>query len=151
MNPMNRPLSVQPFIVDAAQYPAALKVVGEAITVLAAGAATQSYEVFLQDGEEGSGPEPHHHPWDESFFVIRGAVDFNVDSDVPRRAEPGTLVHVPAGCTHWFRWRAGGGAMLSITSREAASRMFADIDAASGQGRPSRDTMNEICGRYGCT
>jgi len=144
-------MNLQPFILDRPQYPASLKVVGESITVLASGAATDSYEIFLQEGEEGSGPEPHYHPWDESFFVLRGAVDFNVESEVPRLAEPGTLVHVPAGRTHWFRWRAGGGAMLSITSREAASRMFADIDAASAGGRPGRETMNEICGRYGCT
>ena len=144
--------SGRPIILDAAQYPAALNVVGERITVLAPGAATGSYEVFLQEGMEGSGPEPHHHPWDESFYVLRGEVSFNVDSDVPRVAAPGTLVHVPAGTTHWFRWRAGGGAMLSITSREAASRMFTDIDAATPAAeRPSRETMNEICGRYGCT
>jgi quercetin dioxygenase-like cupin family protein len=106
----------------------------------------------MQEGEEGSGPEPHHHPWEESFFVIRGRINFNIESDVPKLAEPGTLVHIPAGCRHWFRWLKGGGAMLSVTSREAASRMFADIDAASLEGqRPSRETMNEICVRYGCT
>jgi quercetin dioxygenase-like cupin family protein len=142
----------QPLIRDASDYPTALTVVGEQITVLASGAATGSYEIFVQEGAEGSGPEPHFHPWDESFFVLRGEVNFNVESEVPRLATPGTLVHVPAGSTHWFRWRQGGGAMLSITSREAASRMFTDIDAATLNGeRPSRDTMNEICGRYGCT
>lgn len=41
--------------------------------------------------------------------------------------------------------------MLSITSREAASRMFADISAATTDQRPSREVMNEICGCYGCT
>jgi quercetin dioxygenase-like cupin family protein len=142
----------RPIIQNPAQYPRPLHVVGELITVLASGASTGSYELFMQEGEEGSGPEPHYHPWDESFFVIRGQINFNIESDVPKLAGPGTLVHIPAGCTHWFRWSAGGGAMLSITSREAASRMFADIDAASLDGqRPPRETMNEICGRYGCT
>ena len=141
-----------PIIQDQAEYPRPLNVVGELITVLASGASTGSYELFLQEGEEGSGPEPHHHPWDEPFFVIRGEVNFNVDSDVARLAAPGTLVDVPAGSTHWFRWRHGGGAMLSITSPEAATRMFADIDAATVDGRrPSREVMNEICARYGCT
>jgi len=141
-----------PIIRDAVSYPAPLNVVGELITVLAPGASTGSYELFIQEGEEGSGPEPHYHPWDESFFVIRGEINFNVESDVPRLAKAGTLVHVPAGSTHWFRWCAGGGSMLSVTSREAASRMFEDIDAATINGqRPSRETMNEICGRYGCT
>lgn len=142
----------QAIIQEPALYPRPLKVVGELITVLASGASTGSSELFLQEGEEGSGPEPHDHPWDESFFVIRGEVSFNVESDIPRLAAPGTLVHVPAGSTHWFRWRTGGGTMLSITSRDAASRMFADIDSATIEGqRPSRETMNEICGHYGCT
>ncbi|MCU0924314.1 MAG: cupin domain-containing protein [Burkholderiaceae bacterium] len=104
----------EPIIQDQAQYPRPLHVVGELITVLASGASTGSYEIFLQEGEEGSGPEPHYHPWDESFFVIRGEVNFNVDSDVPRLAVPGTLVHVPAGSTHWFRWQRGGGATASL-------------------------------------
>lgn len=140
-----------PLIVEPSAYPGPLDVVGEKITVLAAGAATGSYELFVQSGEVGSGPEPHHHPWDESFYILRGEVEFNVESLETRIAAPGTLVHVPAGCTHWFRWREGGGSMLSITSREAASRMFADISAATTDQRPSRETMNEICGRYGCT
>lgn len=145
-------MTPQPIIRDVADYPAALKVVGEHITVLASGAATGSYEVFVQEGSEGSGPEPHYHPWDETFYVLRGEISFNVDSDVPRIARQGTIVHVPAGTTHWFRWREGGGAMLSITSREAASLMFADVDAATvGEERPSRDTMDKICWRYGCT
>jgi len=145
-------MTSQPIIRDVADYPTALRVVGEHITVLASGAATGSYEVFIQEGAEGSGPEPHYHPWDETFFVLKGEITFNVESNEPRHAIQGTMVHVPAGATHWFRWCHGGGAMLSITSREAASLMFADIDAATvGTERPSRDTMNEICGRYGCT
>lgn len=141
----------EPLIVAPSAYPEPLDVVGEKITVLAAGAATGSYEIFVQSGGVGSGPEPHYHPWDESFFILHGEVEFNVESVAPRIATAGTLVHVPAGCTHWFRWREGGGSMLSITSREAASRMFTDISAATTGQRPSRETMNEICGRYGCT
>src|SRR5215213_3012709 len=107
--------------------PTALNVVGEQITVLASGAQTGSYEIFHQAGPEGSGPPPHSHPWDEAFYVITGQIAFGVDgSDLI--AEPGTLVHLPAGSTHWFRFGQGGGEMLSMTSREAASHMFTDLD-----------------------
>jgi hypothetical protein len=42
--------------------------------------------------------------------------------------------------------------MLPITAREEASRMFEDLDAATiGGRRPSRETMNDIRGRYVCT
>ena len=37
--------------------------------MLASGAQTGGYEIFLQVGPEGSGPPPHNHPWDESFYV----------------------------------------------------------------------------------
>jgi hypothetical protein len=45
-------------------------------------------------------------------------------------AEPGTLVHLPAGTMHWFRYGKGGGEMISMTSREAASLFFTDVHRA---------------------
>lgn len=63
--------------------------VGEEVTILASGAQTGSYEIFLQDGPEGSSPPPHNHPWDEAFFVMTGKVEFG--------ARRGLTVAVPAG------------------------------------------------------
>ena len=51
--------------------------VGETITVLASNAATQGYEIFLQQGDEGTGPPPHFHDWDESFYVVKGNVEIS--------------------------------------------------------------------------
>lgn len=113
----------QAFVVSPENFPPALGIVGEEITVLAPGDRTGSYEIFLQQGPEGSGPPPHHHPWDEAFYVVRGEVAFGYD-DHSLNARAGTLVHLPAGTTHWFRFGAGGGAMLSMTSRPGAARMF---------------------------
>ena len=108
-----------PFVVTPANAPSPLKIVGEQITVLASGAQTGSYEIFLQQGPESSGPPPHNHPWDESFYVIKGEIAFGID-DSETTALPGTLVHLPAGTTHWFRFGKGGGEMISMTSREGA-------------------------------
>ena len=47
-----------PLIVTPDRAPRPLAVVGEEITVLAAGAQTGSYEIFRQVGPEGSGPPP---------------------------------------------------------------------------------------------
>jgi quercetin dioxygenase-like cupin family protein len=115
------------FVVCPTDYPRSLNVVGEKITVLASGAATGSYEIFLQEGPEGAGPPPHHHPWDESFYVVRGEVAFTVDGE-EHIARPGTLVHLPAGAVHAFRLLSGGAQMISMTSREAASAMFEHFD-----------------------
>src|SRR6266567_5529722 len=95
-----------PFIVPPDQAPRALAVVGEQISVLASGAKTGSYEIFHQVGPEGSGPPPHAHPWDESFYVLNGQISFGIDRD-EHVAVPGTLVHLPAGSTHWFRFGPG--------------------------------------------
>jgi quercetin dioxygenase-like cupin family protein len=57
------------------------KVVGEEITILANGAQTGSCEFFRQAGPQGSGPPPHHHPWDEAFDVISGKVNFGIEGE----------------------------------------------------------------------
>lgn len=138
------------FVVTPQDYPRPLNVVGEHITVLASGIATGGYEIFLQQGPEGSGPVPHSHPWDESFYVTLGEVDFGI-ADAQQTALPGTLVHLPAGTMHWFRFRAGGGAMISMTSRRGASSMFTEIDREIAPDRPDVEKLVAIAVRHGLT
>lgn len=128
--------------------PRVLNVVGEQITVLASGAQTGSYEIFHQAGPEGSGPPPHSHPWDEAFYVIQGELEFGV-GDRALRAGPGVLVHVPAGSEHWFRFGAGGGEMVSVTSREGASHMFEDFDREISPQAPDVARLAELGRPYG--
>ena len=89
-------MTVKPFVVAPEDYASDLDIVGEHVTVLASGEATGGYEIFLQRGPEGSGPPPHSHPWDESFFVVKGQIDFGIGAE-SKTASPGTLVHLPAG------------------------------------------------------
>lgn len=144
-------MTAKPFFVTPKHYAQPLNVVGEHITVLASGAATGSYEIFLQRGPEGSGPVPHSHPWDESFYVTDGEVDFSVGDEAAVSALPGTLVHIPAGTSHWFQFRAGGGAMVSITSRLGASSMFSEIDREIAPDKPNVEKLIEIATRHGLT
>ena len=137
-----------PFIVTPGNAPPPLALVGEKITVLASGAQTGSYEIFLQAGPEASGPPPHNHPWDESFYVIKGEIAFGIDGD-EMNAVPGTLVHLPAGTTHLFRFGKGGGEMLSMTSREGASRMFTDMDREISPDNPDLGKLVEVGRRHG--
>jgi quercetin dioxygenase-like cupin family protein len=136
------------FVVTPATRPTQLNVVGEQITVLAPGSGTGGYEIFRQAGPEGSGPPPHSHPWDESFYVVRGNIAFGIGGkDVI--AEPGTLVHLPSGTVHWFRYGKGGGEMVSMTSREAASHFFADVDRAISPEAPDVRRLVEIANQHG--
>ena len=135
-------------IVDKSSSPRPLNVVGEHITVLASGAQTGSYEIFHQEGPDGSGPPPHSHPWDEAFYVTRGEIAFGVGART-LVAKPGTLVHLPAGTMHWFRFGAGGGEMVSMTSREGASRMFTDFDREISPENPDVAKLVDLGKAYG--
>lgn len=135
-------------VVTSASAPRALNIVGEQITVLASGAQTGSYEIFHQAGPEGSGPPPHSHPWDEAFYVTKGEIAFGI-GDRELTAQPGTLVHLPAGTTHWFRFGKGGGEMVSVTSREGASHMFADFDREVSPENPDIGKLIELGRPYG--
>jgi quercetin dioxygenase-like cupin family protein len=136
------------FIVSADARPEALNVVGESITVLGPAERTQGYEVFHQAGPEGSGPPPHAHDWDESFYVISGDIEFGAEAET-FVAKAGSFVHLPAGTLHWFRFGVGGGEMLSMTSRAGASKLFADIDREVGLGPPDLEKLAAVAMRNG--
>ena len=72
-------MKAEPFVVSPKTCEPALNVLGVSVTVLASNVQTQGYEITLQSGGEGVGPPPHRHDWDESFFVLRGSVEFSID------------------------------------------------------------------------
>ena len=135
-------------VVSPEDRPQSLNVVGEQITVLASGAQTGSYEIFLQAGPEGSGPPPHNHPWDEAFYVIAGEVTFGV-GDRESVAATGTLVQIPGGTTHWFRFGGSGGEMISVTSRQGASEFFTDVDRKISPQDPDLGALIGIAESHG--
>ncbi len=140
----------EPFVVTKARAPRPLNVVGEQITVLASGDQTGGYEIFLQDGPAGTGPPPHSHPWDETFYVIRGQVQFSF-GDKAELAAPGTLVHLPADTVHWFRCGPEGALMLSVTSRKGASQVFAALDREVPPGPPNIAKILSVISANGVT
>jgi quercetin dioxygenase-like cupin family protein len=125
-----------------------LDVGGFEITVLASDAETSGYEVFYISGPEGKGPGPHFHPWDESFFVLHGEIHCGVDG-VEALSQAGSFIHVPGGSTHWFLFGKGGAAMLSITSKGNASKMFTDFASGISWDNPDRDKLIALAAQYG--
>lgn len=115
------------FAVSPEVAPAPLKVIGESVTVLAGGERTGSYEIFIQSGPEGLGPPPHHHPWDEAYFVLAGNLEVSAGGRT-LVLPPGGFVHVPAGCVHAYKARGGPVRFLSITSRAGAAHFFGEMD-----------------------
>ncbi len=142
---------MKPLVKFPENMPSPLNVVGEGITILSSNSETSDYEIFFQDGPEGSGPPPHSHDWDESFYVLEGNIEFGYD-DEKMLAKPGTLVHLPAGNVHWFRFATGGGKMLSITGqRSNASNFFTELAKEIQPGEPDLDKLNSVAVRNGVT
>jgi quercetin dioxygenase-like cupin family protein len=141
----------QALVVTREQSPPPLAVVGEEITVLAAGERTGSYEIYRQAGPEGSGPPPHRHPWDEAFYVLAGGVEFGVDDAAPVIARTDTLVHVPADTLHWFRFAPGGGEMLTFTSRAGAAAFFTDVARHVSPVDPDLGALSAIAAAHELT
>lgn len=142
----------KPFALDARTYPRPHSVVGLDITVLVSRETTGGHEITLQSGHQGSGPPPHSHPWDESFYVVKGAVTFTV-GDTSTRAGPGAFFHLPAGTVHAFRIEEDGTAMMEITGAGSrSSSMFRSISEEVAPGQPAPEDVPklvEILGRYG--
>jgi quercetin dioxygenase-like cupin family protein len=112
-----------------------LRVAGEAISVLADAEHTGSIELFLHEGPEGAGPPPHVHAWDESYYVLEGAIDVlagDLTADSRRTVNQGEFMFVPRGTPHSFRIKTVRARFLSFNSGAGASAFFRDIDREVG-------------------
>jgi quercetin dioxygenase-like cupin family protein len=144
-------MGVKHFVLTPEQREPALSVVGTEVTILASNAVTQSYGITLQRGDEGTGPPPHSHDWDESFYVLNGAIEF-LCAGKTHVCLPGTLVHVPRGTVHGFRYGRGGGQMLEITGQGAlAAQMFTAFDKEVPPGPLDIPKAVEVLKRNGVT
>lgn len=120
---------MEPFIVGTSDKP--LRVLGEQVSVLASHATTGSYEVLLHVGGEGSGPPPHAHDWDESFYLLEGGMELRAGDRVST-VRAGELAFVPRGTLHSFRLLPGGAKYLAVTSHGSVSEFFSAIDREIG-------------------
>ncbi len=137
-------MKIQPFVVAPRDYNRALNVLGVKVTVLASNAATGGYGITLQEGEEGAGPPPHSHDWDESFYVLRGKVEMHCEGKSVL-CDPGTLVHVPAGTVHGYRFAAGGGEMFEVSGQGGfATQMFTNVSKEIPPGPPDIPRLLEV-------
>jgi quercetin dioxygenase-like cupin family protein len=144
-------MNPQWFVVTPRDYDPALNVLGTKVTVLASNAATRAYEITLQQGDEGTGPPPHSHNWDESFYVLKGKIEFTCAGQTVA-CMPGTLVHVPAGNVHGFRYAAGGGEMLELTGQGGfATQMFTAVSHEIPPGPPDILKVVEVLEQNGVT
>ncbi len=79
---------------------------------------------YVSDVDEGQGPGPHTHPYEETFVIVGGSATFTVDgNDI--EAAPGMILVVPAGGVHGFR--AGPDGLRSVNIHGAPRMAQTDL------------------------
>lgn len=114
-------------VISSEEPPAALNIVGEKVTVLAAGDTTKPFEVHIQEGKAGDGPPPHNHPWDEAFYVLEGKVELIINGE-GTVLNAGSYVHIPAHTFHTYRNVSETTRLLAIVSDCRGGQFFAATD-----------------------
>lgn len=72
---------------------------------------------------ENAGPPPHHHPWDEAYYVVSGEVAFQIGE---RRVvvKAGDFAYAPAGTVHGFKGASTEPARMLIFDSPAHAEAF---------------------------
>jgi len=144
-------MNSQYLVLKPEQRDAPFNVVGTLVTVLADDPENRRFGVTFQQGDEGTGPPPHCHGWDECFYVLEGGVEFTCEGE-SYVCTPGTLVVVPNGTIHGFKYCAGGGKMLEFTGQGTlAAQMFKAMDDEIPPGPPDVPKILDVLGRNGVT
>src|SRR5262245_52961691 len=61
-----------------------------------------TWSLMEEDIPAGHGPPPHRHDWDEAYYVIDGALDFEIDGKLVRVAA-GDFTYLPRNTVHAFK------------------------------------------------
>jgi quercetin dioxygenase-like cupin family protein len=142
-------MSPTQLVVKPSDRSPALNVVGVKVTILVSDAVSPTQQITLQSGDEGAGPPPHSHPWEESFFVTKGQVNFTCGGQTTT-CSAGTLIRVPADTVHAFSFGPDGGEMLEVTGQGSkAVQMFLALDREIPPGPPDVNKVANVGGKYG--
>ncbi|MBA2466244.1 MAG: cupin domain-containing protein [Sphingomonas sp.] len=87
-----------------------------------------AWSLMEEDIPIGHGPPPHRHDWDEGYYVISGALDFDMDGK-PVRVESGDFAYLPRNTVHGFKGASETPARVLIFAAPAhSSAFFKDVN-----------------------
>lgn len=107
----------------------ALSVLGAEVRFLCAGDMTgKAFSLMENVIPKGSGPPPHKHDWAEAYYVISGAVEFEIAGE-RALVEAGDFAYTPAGTIHAFHGASEQPARMLVFDAPAhAETFFRDVD-----------------------
>ncbi len=102
-------------------------------------------EVFENTGK--GFPLPHvHRDHDECFYVIEGVFTFTVGTE-ELEAPAGSLVFVPRGMRHAFKYSEGAKALFFLTPA-GLEGFFRELSDGLAAGRADADLRAALAGKY---
>ena len=102
----------------------ALNVLGMPLRILCDAEVTKGHWSLMEEEiPVGLGPPPHRHDWDEAYYVIEGALDFEIDGK-PVRVESGDFTYIPRNTVHAFKGASPSSARVLIFAVPAHSSAF---------------------------
>jgi quercetin dioxygenase-like cupin family protein len=133
-------------------------VVGDIYRFLAIGEETDGrYATWEATVPPGGGPPPHvHSREEESFYVLEGAIAFQVGEE-RFVAKAGMFANMPPGCLHCFKNETDKPAKMLISVAPAGlEKMFLEVGQPVAAGRtplpPTREEIEKLLAialRYG--
>src|SRR4051794_9807787 len=103
---------------------------GEAETVSALGAEVtfvcpaekteRAFSLIEVAAPKKVGPPPHHHPWDEAYYILSGEARFQV-GEKTIDVKAGDFLYAPAGTVHAFHGLSEEPARMLIFDAPAAA------------------------------
>jgi quercetin dioxygenase-like cupin family protein len=121
-------MSKQPIVMKRGQAEE-LRVTGAGLRFLCTGDKTdKAWSLMEAELPKHSGPPPHHHPWDEAYYVIEGEVRFSL-GDREELIKAGEFVYAPGGTPHGFQGASEKPARMLIFDAPAhAEAFFKEVD-----------------------
>lgn len=101
-----------------------LNVMGAAVRFLCGADKTErAWSLMEVELPENAGPPPHHHPWDEAYYVVEGVVRFHLDGR-EQTFKAGDFVYAPGGTVHGFQGASKQHARVIIFDAPAHTEAF---------------------------
>ena len=127
-----------------------LNVLGVAVRFLCRAENThQAWSLMETEIPENAGPPPHHHPWDEAYFVTAGEVEFQLEGRI-ERMQAGDFIYAPGGTVHAFHGVSSPPARMLIFDAPAhAEAFFKDVSREVTELPRDLPKVPEIGDRHG--
>ena len=106
-----------------------LNAMGAAVRFLCGAEKTgHAWSLMEVEVREKVGPPPHHHPWDEAYYVVAGNVRFVLDGR-EQVFKAGDFIYAPGGTVHGFQGASSQPSRMIIFDAPAhAESFFRDLN-----------------------